>query len=95
MEKQMYIKLSPRPKDQLLLSTSDLLLELAFDLRRRRRLKRVNGKIYLSQNRVAGKLEMTVSTFQRMESDDYMSMNLGDFIKMLQVLEDNNINTEL
>jgi hypothetical protein len=76
------------------LSTADLITQLALDLRRRRRLKRISGRVVISQTYLSRKLRMTPSTFQRMESNDYMDMNLGDFIKMLKTLEDSGVNID-
>lgn len=74
---------------------SQKLMSLALDITRRRRIKKINGKLIVSQRRIARHLHRTVGTVQRFESKDFMNMSLGEFIQLLKLLEDNGIDTNI
>jgi predicted transcriptional regulator len=68
--------------------------QLSIDLERRRRLKREGNRVKLSQKYIADRLGVTTSTIQRLEAEGYQNMKVGDFVKLLAILEENNIDTK-
>jgi DNA-binding transcriptional regulator YiaG len=77
------------------MTTSAKLIKACRDLKRRRQIRRINGKLLLTQRCVAESIGCSVSTLQRFESQDYLNMPLGHFLKMLKLLEENGINTDI
>lgn len=78
-----------------MMCTSKKLRALALDISRRRRNKKIDGKLIVSQEDIAQNLDLTLSTVQRSEANNFLKMQLGDFINLLSLLEQNHINTDL
>lgn len=73
--------------------TSEELLKMSLDVSRRRRTSRRFSKV--TQEQIAQVLGVTISTVQRHERNNYQNLPLGQFIKLLEFLEINGIDTEM
>lgn len=72
-------------------TTSELILELAQDLERRR--ENIKRSRRLKQQEVAEHLDIGLSTFRKYEKEKFASMPLDKFIKMLELYEESGIDT--